>query len=179
MSDVYAAATAPVPTVLQAGDQLAVANLPLGGFLAEKYRGWAEARGVAFDDVLSEAKLSVLLACREHAAVRPDVPLGGWIASRVRFAILRLRETKGCRWRHCQLPADADGIELEPADVNDEGPDADLVTQDDKGRVADLLRRLPGRERRAVEMAFGLDGGGERPLDQIGRDPRARQAAAR
>jgi RNA polymerase primary sigma factor len=55
------------------------------------------------------------------------------------------------------------------ADLNSESPDKAAMDADLKGQLGDVLQTLEPRERRVLQLRFGLLDGHQRPLDEIAR----------
>ncbi len=53
-------------------------------------------------------------------------------------------------------------------DENAENPYAELEEKTDLARVRELIEKLPAREARILRLRFGLDGGNEKTLEQVG-----------
>jgi RNA polymerase sigma factor (sigma-70 family) len=117
----------------------------------------------------------MLALCRAAAEYRPDAgtAFSTFASACILNAIWRALGGRRYRWQLAQLPADADGIELDQADHRH------LQEPGALGDVGRLLRVLPGRHRQAVVLRYGLDGGGERTLKQVAGALRVSRERAR
>ncbi len=141
-------------------------NLGLAVSIALSYRRTAAARGLGadLDDLIQEATLGLLRAAREYN------PKRGAFAALAGLCIKNalnhsLRDRKHRPWK--SLPVDESGIEIEPHDAAGEAPEQQAVDDEQGAKIDALLRRLPTRERRVVELRFGLRDGRPRSRQEV------------
>ncbi len=138
-------------------------NQPLAFHVAWRYRSKAAAYGVDLEDVQQAALLGLWEGVQRHDPARGAVSTVAWWWIRSRIA---------------RLFGKPQSVETVTAQVGDwSGPDGVLDAlgsdgnhEETAGRrldVAEALGRLRARDRQLLTLRFGLDGGGERTLEQL------------
>jgi RNA polymerase sigma factor (sigma-70 family) len=129
--------------------ELAQRNVGLA--YAEVKRFWRFAAGRALE--LSDLENTALLALHRAAATwRPSgAAFSTYGTAAVRRELAALVNARRHRpWQ--PLPVDENGEQLDPEDVRGEEHDAGLLAEENKRRVAELLRQLHPRYRQAVVL---------------------------
>jgi DNA-directed RNA polymerase specialized sigma subunit len=133
--------TAAVPT--------AEDNLRLAYHLANRFRRWADDRGVDHDDLYQVAALGLVRAVQSH-----DPGRRGFVRHAAAVVTAQVRAFLRRQPRpSSELP-----------ELADPGGPPGLARLEVEG----LLRRLPARQRKAVELHFGLGGGRPLGLAEVG-----------
>jgi RNA polymerase sporulation-specific sigma factor len=133
-------------------------HLKLAYAVAWKFRRWAAYVGIDQADLAAEALLALVRAAKKYD---PSRGAFATLAHEViRWELIHLIKRKKPRLESMTLE---EGRQL---DV----PDHRYAEPGVKDDVAALLRRLPPRERRVIELCFGLDGKGEKMLVEVGQE---------
>jgi RNA polymerase sigma factor (sigma-70 family) len=151
---VCAAESAAGPSV----EALIVQNRGLVYHFAGRYARLARLKNIDPDDLVGEGMVAL---CKAAAEWRADggATFGGFAGTAVQHAVLTALRRKPYRWRHSQLPEDAQGVELDPPDYRRQ-PEPGAALD-----VAAVLGQLQPRDRKLLEMRY-LEG---LTLDEIGQ----------
>lgn len=158
---------------IDARNKIIESNLKFVFNIAKKYKG----KGLEMCDLISEGNIGLLKALDkfdETRGIKFITYAVWWIRQSIQEAIQKkgentyIEDTPSCGDLNIGILDDEEDGEIDNnnGEYND---NYEVITDDMKALLSEMLGKLPSRNRTIMEMYFGLNGHDECTLDEIGR----------